>query len=287
MAGETFDKRLTPARPGLAAASLRGKVRAERFVEGEPATVIAGIAAVRPRPDFQASLDTQALFGERALVYERKDGWAWLQLVRDSYVGYVREGDLRFGGWREATHRVVALRAPVFSGADLKSAPQGFLPLNAEIVVQEQAAGYARVGEGGWLADRHIGTMDALANDWVAVAERNLNAPYLWGGKSPDGLDCSGLIQTAFHAAGLDCPRDTDMQERSLGNPLAPNAKLRRGDLVFWKGHVGVMRNETEILHSNAHHMAVAIESLAEAMSRIAAKGTPVSSIRRIETAQA
>lgn len=285
MAGEPFDKRLTPARPDLAAAHLRGQVQAERFVEGEPATIQSSIAAVRPRPDFDASLDTQALFGERALVYGRKDGWAWVQLARDSYVGYIRDDDLRFGGWREAANRISALRAPMFSRADLKSAPQGFLPFNAEILALERREGYVAIAENRWLAAQHVAAMDELAHDWVAVAERILGAPYLWGGKTPDGLDCSGLIQTAMHAAGLSCPRDTDMQERALGSALPEGAKLRRGDLVFWKGHVGVMRNGSELLHANAHHMAVASEPMAEAVSRIAAKGTPVSSIRRCEFA--
>jgi hypothetical protein len=282
MASKPFDKRLTPARPDLAAAHLRGLVDADRFAEGEPATFIASVAAVRPRPDLNASLDTQALFGERALVFERKDGWAWLQLVQDEYAGYVREADLRFGGWREATHRISALRAPIFSKADLKSTPLGFLPLNADVAVLESCDGYVAIGEGKWLAVQHVAARDHLAQDWVAVAESILNAPYLWGGKTPDGLDCSGLIQTALHAAGLHCQRDTDMQERSLGEALPDGAELRRGDLVFWKGHVGVMRNETELLHANAFHMAVAIEPVSVAIARIAAKGTPVSSVRRL-----
>jgi cell wall-associated NlpC family hydrolase len=283
MASESFDKRLTPARPDLAAAHLRGLIDADRFVEGEPATLITGIAAVRPRPDLNASLDTQALFGERAIVFECKEGWAWLQLVDDQYVGYVREADLRFGGWREATGRISALRAPIFAKADLKSAPIGFLPFNADIAILERRDGYVAIGEGQWLAAQHVAEHDQLAKDWVAVAESILHTPYLWGGKSPDGLDCSGLIQTALHAAGLNCPRDTDMQERALGEALPASTKLRRGDLIFWKGHVGVMRNETELLHANAFHMAVAIEPVAEAIARIAAKGTPVSSIRRLQ----
>jgi hypothetical protein len=285
MAHEPFDKRITPARPDLAASHLRGKVEAARFVEGELATVVAGIAGIRPHPDSLASLDTQALFGERCLVYERRDGWAWVQLVRDDYVGYVHENALRMGGLREANLRVVALRAPVFSKADLKSPIGGFLPLNAEVTGESRSGDYVSVGDGAWLSVRHAVDMTVLQSDWVATAERILGAPYLWGGKTPDGLDCSGLIQTALHAAGQFCPRDTDMQERALGMALPENTKLRRGDLVFWKGHVGVMRNETELLHANAHHMAVAIEPLAEAIARIAAKGTTVSSIRRLRPA--
>jgi cell wall-associated NlpC family hydrolase len=201
-------------------------------------------------------------------------------------VGYVREDDLRFGGWREATHRIGAIRAPIFAKADLKSAPQGFLPFNAQIVVLERQGDYASIGEGRWLAIQHIIALDVLAEDWVASAERCLNAPYLWGGKSPDGIDCSGLIQISLQAAGLFCPRDTDMQERALGEALPQDAKLRRGDLVFWKGHVGVMRNATELLHANAFHMAVAVEPIADAIARIAAKGTQVSSVRRFDNAR-
>jgi hypothetical protein len=197
----------------------------------------------------------------------------------------MQEVNLRFGGWLEATNRIVALRAPMFSLPDLKSPSMGYLPMGAGIAVEEWRDGYALIGGGRWLAAQHVGAIDDLADDWVAVAERILGAPYLWGGKTPDGLDCSGLIQTAIHAAGLHCPRDTDMQERELGVALPQGAALRRGDLVFWKGHVGVMRNETELLHANAHHMAVAIEPIAEAVARIAAKGTPVSSIRRLQSA--
>lgn len=283
MANEPFDKRLTPARPDLAAEHLRGKVEAERFVVGHPATLIAPVAAVRPRPDDRASLDTQAIFGERMMVFDRKDGWAWVQLVRDNYVGYVREVDLRFGGWTEATHHVTAIRAPVFSKPDLKSASLGFLPLKSEFSVRERIDGYAAFDDGRWLAAQHVAELTQLANDWVAVAERALGAPYLWGGKTPDGLDCSGLIQIAMHAAGLNCPRDTDMQERALGTALPTGTTLRRGDLVFWRGHVGVMCNDTELLHANAFHMEVAIEPVEEAIARIAAKSTPVSSIRRLE----
>jgi cell wall-associated NlpC family hydrolase len=282
MASDAFDKRLTPARQDLAAAHFRGRVDAARFVEGEPATVIASVTQVRPRPDVMASLDTQALFGERMTVYERKDGWAWVQLAADDYVGYVREDDLHFAGWRAATHRVIALRAPIFVRADLKSAPQGFLPFNAEAVVTERQGGYVRIGDGQWLADQHVAVRGVWDSDWVASAERCLHAPYLWGGKTPDGLDCSGLIQIAMQASGLACPRDTDMQERALGAALLEGAKLRRGDLVFWKGHVGVMIDEASLLHANAHHMLVALEPVADAIARIAAKGTPVSSIRRL-----
>jgi hypothetical protein len=281
MAHEPFDKRLTPARPDLAAERLRGKVQAERFVSGDPATVCVAAADIHPRPDDTSSWDTQALFGERAVVYDRKDGWVWLQLARDGYVGYARDRDVRLGAWRESTHRIAALRAPIFPKADLKSPLLGFLPLNAELTVRDVSGDYVALADEMWVSRRHVCEMTVMESDFVAVAERILGAPYVWGGKTPDGLDCSGLVQAALHACGLGCPRDTDMQEREWAGNRRDGDPLRRGDLVFWKGHVGVMRNETELLHANAHHMCTAIEPVAEAIARIAAKGIRVSSVVR------
>jgi hypothetical protein len=281
MGSENYDKRLTPARPDLAAEHLRGKVQAQRYAPGEACWIGAGIANVLPKPDALAGLDTQAIFGEPFTVYERKGQWVWGQLARDGYVGFVQDTFVETGVMSPA-YRVCALRAPVFARADLKSAHLGYLPLNAAISVASEEADYVELKSGGWLSRKHVSDFGSAEPDWVAVAERILGAPYLWGGKTPDGLDCSGLIQTAMHAAGLECPRDTDMQERALGSALAEGTKLQRGDVVFWKGHVGVMRNDTELLHANAHHMCTAIEPLAEAITRIAAKGTQISSIRRL-----
>lgn len=284
MANETFDKRLTPARPDLAAAHLRGKVQAERYVPGEPAQAQKPAANLWARPELFSGIETQTIFGEKLTVYERSGGWAWVQLARDGYVGYVREASIAPSG-PAITHKISSLRAPIFTKADLKSETVGFLPLNAQVSVTLMSGEYVQMTDGCWLSVMHAVPVETNESDWVAVAERILGAPYLWGGKTPDGLDCSGLIQTAMHAAGMTCPRDTDMQERALGEPVSEGAILRRGDLVFWKGHVGVMRNETDLLHANAHTMTVAIEPVAAAIARIAAKGTPVSSIRRLQHA--
>lgn len=281
MASSAVDARVTPARPDLAAAHLKGVVDAARYVDGEERTVTAPVLDLRPRPDASASLDTQALYGEPVRIYERKDGWVWLQLQTDGYVGYARADGVG-PNTSPPDHRVTALRAPVFSKADLKSPVDRFLPMNACVAVMGRDCAYLRIGDHAWLSDRHVAPVARKDADWVAVAERCLGAPYLWGGKTPDGLDCSGLVQIALHAAGLACPRDTDMQEQALGVSIDQNAQLRRGDLIFWKGHVGVMRSETELLHANAFHMAVAIELAADAIVRIAAKGTPVSSVRRL-----
>lgn len=276
---ESFDRRLTPARPDLAAEHLRGQVAAERFVKGEPAQIAVPIVNILPKPDLNVSLDTQALFGERVWVYERKDGWAWVQLARDGYVGYAPESALGPAG--DVPDLVIsALRAPVFSRPDIKSPVLRMLPMNAAIRVVAQQDRFRQLADRGWIVSEHASAPGGAA-DWVSVAGSIVGAPYLWGGKTPDGLDCSGLVQTAMHAAGRECPRDADMQEQFFGPPLAAGTAPARGDLVFWKGHVGILRSRTELLHANAHHMGTVIEPFDEAVARITAAGQPIASIRR------
>jgi cell wall-associated NlpC family hydrolase len=133
----------------------------------------------------------------------------------------------------------------------------------------------------GFLPASHLAPLDHRETDFVAVAERFLGTPYLWGGKTNYGLDCSGLVQLALTACGIRCPRDSDMQERALG-ALVDMKNLRRGDLVFWKGHVAIVRDPKTFLHANAFHMAVAVEPIAEAIARIAGAGSEVTSVKRL-----
>jgi cell wall-associated NlpC family hydrolase len=268
------DKRLTPARPDLAAAHLKGKVQAERFVEGWTADIAVGRASLRSRPSPDASQDSELLFGEQVTVYEQKDGWAWVQARNDLYVGYIRSDVL--GDTQVRTLRVSALMAPVFSAANLKTPVRDLLPMNANVPVLGREGDYLNIGT-GFVHQRHL--LPEAEKDFVAIAERFLGAPYVWGGKTAAGLDCSGLIQTALQAVGKAAPRDTDMMEKALGDAIAIGA-MRRGDLIFWKGHMGVMLDETRLLHSNAHHMMVAIEPLDDAVARIGAG--PVTAVKRL-----
>lgn len=267
----TTDPRLTPARPDLAASHLEGKVKAASFVDARPARVRAPKTMLCPRPDRAGAPDTELLFGEDVDVYEIANGWAWVQSVLDGYVGYVPVRNLaRRAG--PVTHRVATLTAQVYARPELKIPAIGRLPFGARVGVEEVRDGYARIADERWIADPQLAPIDSSRNDWVAIAEMFEGVPYVWGGRSSMGLDCSALVQLSRQAAGHDCPRDSDMQRGALGRDLQATEPLKRGDLVFWKGHVGIMRNAKSLLHANAHHMAVALEPLERAVQRIAEK---------------
>ena len=224
------DKRVTPARSDLAAAHLKTKVQATRFVEGYPMDVGKGRASLRAAPSDAAAQDTELLFGEQVTVYEDKDGWAWVQAKNDLYVGYVRADSL--GDTMASTLRVSALMAPVFPLADLKTPVRDMLPMNAVVPALSRDGDYVNIGT-GFVHQRHLAP--EAERDFVSIAERFLGVPYVWGGKTQAGVDCSGLIQTALQAVGKAAPRDTDMMEKALGE-LVGLSQVRRGDLVFRKG---------------------------------------------------
>ena len=282
-AAADLDPRLTPARPDLAAAHLRGKVTAAQFVEGQAREVIEAQAPLRRMPSPEAPLDTEALKGERVTVYETTDeGWCWGQ-IEDGYVGWLPANALVPEG-PPPTHKVTALRTIVFPGPSIKLAPAEMLSLGAKVDVAHVKTPFAVTARGGYIPLVHLAPIAVLEADFVAVAERFLGVPYLWGGKTSLGLDCSGLVQVSLSAAGIACPRDSDMQERALGSGISPREKesFRRGDLLFWSGHVGILQDADTLLHANAFHMAVAAEPLGEALARIGSGGNELRTVRRI-----
>ena len=264
------DPRLTPARPG---------------VQGTSREVVDTQAPLRRAPSHEAPLDTEALKGERVTVYEtNEDGWAWGQLDSDQYVGWLPANALAQIG-PAPTHKVAALRTLAFPGPSIKLPPIETLPFGARVAVSRSQNEFAVTAAGAYLPARHLVPIRETVADFVAVAELFVGSPYLWGGKTNLGLDCSGLVQVALTAAGIACPRDSDIQERAVGNPfnwIEDVTTLQRGDLIFWPGHVAIVRDGATLVHANAFHMAVAIEPTSEAIARIRAAGSDVHSIRRV-----
>lgn len=278
------DPRLTPARGDLAAKHLQGKVEAARYVAGETREVIEPAAPVRREPASDAELMTQALRGERVTIYDRNgEGWAWGQLEADGYVGWLPDSALA-GPGAVPTHKVTALSTFAFPGPSIKLPPAAALPMGSRVAVKAEDGPFAITREGHYLPRPHLAPLDDKAVDFVAVAERFVGTPYLWGGKSCFGIDCSGLVQLSLHAAGVGALRDSDMQQASLGRVLdrAEWHSLRRGDLLFWKGHVAIARDATTIVHANAFHMATVIENTRGAIARIQAAGSELVAVKRI-----
>jgi cell wall-associated NlpC family hydrolase len=278
------DPRLTPARGDLAAKYLEGKIKAKRFVTGEEFEIVDALAPLREGPSSGAMLSTQALKGERVTIYDRNgEGFAWGQLNSDGYVGWLPDRALARPG-AAPTHKITALRTFAFPGPSIKLPPVDTLVMGSVVTVLREEGAFAVTRDGWYLPRQHVGDIDANASDFVAVAEGFVGTPYLWGGKTSFGIDCSGLVQVSLTAAGTGCPRDSDMQQDGLGRTLEPaeSKKLQRGDLIFWKGHVAIARDSDTIVHANAHHMATVIENTRQAVVRIKAAGSEIIAIKRL-----
>lgn len=266
-----LDGRTHAYRADLADIRLRGKVASAAFVDGKPRQVRAAALPLRERPDMRAGLANEALFGETMRSFEERAGWAWVQLDHDGYVGYVPAQALS-GEVAAATHRVAALGTFVYPEPNIKTTPLLHLTMNAMVAIDETDGKFSRLTTGGYIVDRHLLPVDKFSLDYAILAERFAGTPYLWGGRTRLGLDCSGLVQICLTAAGIACPRDSDMQLAAVGAALALDddlTSLERGDLVFWRGHVGIMIDGVMLVHANAHHMATVVEPLAQAEARI------------------
>lgn len=242
------------------------------------------LAPLSAHPDAEGEMASQLLFGEDFMAYEIEGGWVWGQSARDGYVGYTPEACLSPmpADTPAPSHKVCAMQALVYPEPDMKVRPIGALPFGSRVSYTDYQDGYAALDVGGWTPLIALLPAAEAKPMWVSTAERFKGVPYLWGGRSPAGIDCSGLIQAALHSAGYSCLRDSDQQMASVGREVAATG-LKRGDIVFWKGHVGVMTSPTRLLHANAHHMEVAEEAFETARARISEKEFgDVLTVRRI-----
>ncbi|ABC89041.1 putative endopeptidase-related protein [Rhizobium etli CFN 42] len=267
-----LDRRLHAYRPDLAEAGLEGKVEASRFVEGAAARVALPVAALRPEPDLARGIDTELLLGEDVTVFDRADGWCWVKAASDGYVGYLKAEALSQAG-PAPTHIVTVQRTFLYPEPELRKPHRAILSMGSRVHVAGEAEvrgnHYVVLTDGTAIFARHVQPIGALDGaDYVGIAARFLETPYLWGGRSGLGIDCSGLIQLAMLMVGRPAPRDTDMQAAGLGEPI-DRSEIRRGDLVFWKGHVAIFEDPQTILHANGHSMTVARENFDAAVERI------------------
>ncbi len=269
------DPRITPWRDGIAARSLEGVLEAEVYLDPKAMSCVAAASGIRAAASHDAEQMDQILFGERFEVLEEEGQWLFGQAARDGYVGFVHASAVATAG-AMPTHRVSALRTYAFAESSIKSRALGPYSINSLVTVEAVEGKLAKVTGAGWMTAAHLSPIGEFEDDWAAVAERFVGAPYLWGGRESLGLDCSGLVQQALFACARACPRDTD-QQQDLGAPIAA-ADFGRGDLVFWKGHVAMGLGEGRIVHANGHHMATVIEPLSEAIARIddAGVGQPI-----------
>ena len=286
---ENLDHRLNAYRPDLADVRLKGRVEAEAYVVGTDERIIVPVADLKSKPDHAAGTQTQLLMGEAVTVFERTGGWCWVQAKTDAYVGYL-EGRACRAAKSEPTHRVVVPRTFLYSDIDLRVPPVSALSAGSLIEVVEQAETrgmlYEVLADGTALVARHcLPIGEVSSTDYVSIAESFMETPYLWGGRSGFGLDCSGLVQLALQLSDGAAPRDSDMQAANLGQPFEPDADLsglRRGDFVFWKGHVGMLQDPATLLHASGHTMTVTSEALDEAVGRIAQQYGMPTAYRRL-----
>jgi len=276
-----LDPRRHADRPDLADERLRGRVEAERFVAARLKRLMVPSIDLHARPRATEPAATEVLFGEDVLVFEENKDWAFVQLRRDGYVGYLAREAL--GPADEAlTHQVATLWGYGFKEPDIKSGLRMVLPLGARVAGAPEGD-FLKLSSGLFMPRQHVGPLGSAGADFVAAAERFTGTPYRWGGKTALGLDCSGLLQVSLRAAGFEAPRDSDMLQAEIGEKLeqADWGAMRRGDTVFWKGHCGVMADGARLLHANAHHMAVVSEPLAEVVARAEAKGQRLAMVKR------
>ncbi|MEO1700764.1 MAG: NlpC/P60 family protein [Pseudomonadota bacterium] len=271
---QDLDRRLNAYRDDLADARLSGRVKAARFIHGTQATIRIPVCDLMRKPDASSGMDTQLKLNDPVTVFDQADGWSWVQAKADNYVGYVPTHAVNLESVVAPTHRVSVPRTFCYREPDLKKRHSAALSLGTSLCVVDKArtrgTDFAQLASGDWVFSNHLTANDKVATDYVSVAESLLATPYLWGGSTAFGIDCSGLVQLSMAMCGKSVLRDSDMLFETVGAHIDPDGGLKRGDLIYWSGHVAIVCDRDNIIHANGHTMMVNVENRADAIERIA-----------------
>lgn len=275
-ASARLDPRIHAVRKDVADIALADRVFAPHYAKPLLHACLGATVTMRAAPSHDAIAVSELLRGEAFAVVDASGDWAWGYSLHDGYVGYVPVDAI--GPLVDPTHIVATPAALVFATSSIKAPVVERLPMGVRLTISAADGDFHKV-EGGFIHQRHLATLGALDSDYVSVAARLTGVPYLWGGRSGNGIDCSGLVQLALSFAGIAAPRDSD-QQQALGASVARD-ELRRGDLVFLPGHVGIMADDTHLLHANAFWMQVVTEPLADVIAR-QPEGKGITALRRL-----
>lgn len=282
---ESFDPRITPVRDDLAADSLRAQFPGRRYAQGETHQVIGDGVSLRFTPSTSAATESQLVYGETFTVYEDRNGWAWGRNERDGYVGYVPSNCLR-DEVSETDHQVVTRSTYLYPAPDIKMPPSAKISMSAQVKAVDVEGNFLQIDSGEWIFARHLVQTAYIMPDLISTAFKFMGTPYLWGGRSCHGLDCSSLVQFALRMAGIDVPRDSDLQAAAIGVEVPmknPNdlSGIEDGDLIFFPGHVGFYVEHWRFLHANAYDMQVSVHNLSDVLDRANAEDAGITCIRR------
>ena len=274
-----FDSRITPIRRDLASAAYKAIVKRKKYVTAKPATVKSTFSPLYSNKG--SKLSTQLLYGEECDVFETKNGWSWIQSRRDNYVGYTPTINLTRKIYKPNS-KVISLRTVIYTKPDIKSVTKGYLSFNSLVEVIKIKGKYSLIKNLGWCPSLDLAKIKSSKFNHIDLSKQYLDTPYLWGGRDSMGIDCSGLVQNLHQINNRSFPRDTDMQEIFVTNEVKYEKDLKAGDLVFWKGHVAMMIDNSNIIHANAYHMNTAIEPLSTAKKRILKSNGKIKKLGRL-----